>query len=118
MSNSSNYTKDVVVFFDGLYKIEATTDPSLELPLIPQSFITKFVELQGKIDEVMIDMINIPNFKVMEYSYKPKLRSDNTVIVSKVKDTWTRDEVVALIQKYNTDFKVFEDNEEWLNNNL
>jgi hypothetical protein len=41
---------------DCCFKIEATTDPSLNLPLIPQSFIEKYVEKQGKIDEVMIDI--------------------------------------------------------------
>lgn len=132
------------------FKIEATTDPSLELPLIPQSFIEKYVEKQGKIDEVMIDINEIEDVEslsnydeneiwlngelMMCYDHRIttgrdkylatipfiKTRPDNTVIVSKVKDTWTRDEVIELIGKYDekfahTSMATFS---EWINNNL
>jgi hypothetical protein len=37
-------------------RVEATTDPSLNLPLIPQSFIEEYVSKQGKIEEVYIEI--------------------------------------------------------------
>ena len=36
-------------------KVVASTDPSLGLPAIPQSFIEKYVEANGKIDEVELE---------------------------------------------------------------
>ena len=71
-------------------KIEATTDPSLNLPLIPQSFIKEYVEEQGEIDEVMIEIEYKAGGRVesdpMIHNIKLKLRKDNTVIVSKVEE--------------------------------
>ena len=94
-SNSS--TKDFTsVHSDFCSKIEASTDPSLNLPLIPQSFIEEYVAKQGKIDEAMIEMTgrdhpDYPFFKV------PKTCKDNTVIISPVKDSFTRGEVLDLL---------------------
>jgi hypothetical protein len=124
-------------------KIEATTDPSLDLPLIPQSFIEKYVEKQGKIEEVMIDLVRVVNcpenhFRVnyevqdnMTFCPKcivsiiPKTRKDNTVIVSPIKDSWTREEVVNLIRNFRNDILievqkggVSNFTEEWINKNL
>jgi len=101
-------------------KVEATSDSSLNLPLIPQSFITKFVESQGTIKEVMIEMNVCEKHKTLTTNvdahctcvFGPqiiKLRKDGTVIVSRVKDSWTRDEIAELIYLYkstNTYFKV------------
>lgn len=94
-------------------KIIATTDTSLNLPLIPKGFIKKYVELQGKIDKVMVEFNDIKivesaenyddnillvnNKEVFSYSHKfpeqftfekqkyegPKIRRDNTIIISK-----------------------------------
>lgn len=87
-------------------KIEATTDPSLNLRLIPQSFIEKYVEEGGNIKEVMINLIDngCEEWVGDYYNGKPvwfdrievETRKDNTVIVSKIKDSWTREEVIAL----------------------
>lgn len=86
----------------GSYKIEATTNPSLELPLIPQLFVEKYVAEQGNIKEVMIEMTNthIPDGWNHEI---PKTRKDNTVIVHRVKGSWTREEVAELIKKAVSD---------------
>lgn len=72
--------------------IEATTNPSLGLPIIPQSFVEKYVAEQGKIKEVMIEMDNLD---IVDFV---KTRKDGTVIVHKVKDSWTREEVSNLIK--------------------
>lgn len=76
-------------------KVVATTDTSLNIPLIPQSFVEKYVKKNGVIDEVMIEMVQCFSFRKVRNS--PKIRKDNTVIVSKVKNTWTRDEVIDLL---------------------
>lgn len=85
------------------YKIEATTDSSLNLPLISQSFVEKYVQKQGDIDEIEIDMDYVPGFRIeadpMVHGEKVKTRPDGTVIVHKVKDSWTRDEVEELCHK-------------------
>lgn len=77
-------------------KVVATTDTSLNIPLIPQSFVEKYVEKNGVIDEVMIEMVQCFSFEKGKRNL-PKIRKDNTVIVSKVKNTWTRDEVIDLL---------------------
>lgn len=106
----NEYTESVfkvLVDLKHLHKIVATTDSSLNLPLIPQSFIEKYVEVNGKIEEVMIEVIiethdweaddGYPYSEVI--SRIVKTRKDNTVIISKVKDTWNYDEVVLLLEK-------------------
>jgi hypothetical protein len=40
----------------GHYKVKATTNPSLNLPPISQSFIEKYVDMQGKINTVDIEL--------------------------------------------------------------
>ena len=91
---------DKTIIKDVDFKIEATTDPSLRLPLIPQLFIEVYVEKQGKIDEVMIEMScnGLAGGNPMEH-LKPTTRKDNTAIIHKLKDSWTREEVVELIKR-------------------
>jgi hypothetical protein len=95
---------------EGIYRIEATTDPALwydekhvvcrDIPLIPkipQSFIEKYVKVQGKIDEVLIEM----SYKGQLFdegntrnSYHPKTRTDGTVIVRRLKTLFTKEELL------------------------
>lgn len=78
-------------------KVEATTDKSLGLPLIPESFIKEWVEKQGKIEYVYIrmedkwDEINgiVPNGNPMLCQEGP----NRTVIILPTKDSWNREEV-------------------------
>jgi hypothetical protein len=86
-----------------LKKVEATTDPSLNLPLIDQSFIEDYVKVNGKIDKVYIEMeiIKIRNDIQMTSSSNGtnlydkieviKARVNNTVFIHKVK-TYSEDE--------------------------
>ena len=82
----------------GDFKIEATTNSSMNIPPIPTSFIKKYVESQG-IKEVMIEMTNthVPDGWNHEV---PKLRKDGTIIVHKIKDSWTREEHCMDMQYY------------------
>ena len=111
-------------------KVEATTDTSLNIPLIGTSFIEKFVEKQGKIEEVMIEMNQIEikqsidryddNIifvngngvtsyrcedinhaqKIINLYNKPKTRKDNTVIIHPIKELWTREEMRELFHAF------------------
>ena len=73
-------------------KVVASTDSSLSLPMIPESFVKEYIETNGEINEVFIETINIDNkiIPVQEYS-------TNTIIISKPKQSWTKDEVVELL---------------------
>lgn len=86
-----------------VWKIEATTDQSLGLPLIPQSFVEKYVEKRGNIKEVMIEMEYLPGYRIeadpMVHGEKVKVRKDGTVICSPVKDMWTREEVIEKMKR-------------------
>lgn len=79
-----------------LLKVEATTDKSLNLPLIPQSFIQEWVDKQGKVESVKIKVYqhlrlkdNV-NKKAMPIDVYDK---DNEVIILPIKESWSREEV-------------------------
>lgn len=96
-------------------KIEATSDPSMNISLIPQSFVEKFVESQGEIKEVMIETILLHNLRGGEPEFETVVntRKDNTVIIHKIKDSWTREEVIELIKR-NTERLT----NQWLSNDI
>lgn len=102
-------------------KIIATTDLSLSLPLIPESFVEAYVKAEGKIDEVQIEMSykgELYNEESTLNTYHPKLRDDGTVIVHQSK-TYTREEVIALL-RIAFDAELEEDGrfEKWIEDNL
>lgn len=108
-------------------KIIATTDISLKteifglgetamcsLPQPSQSFLEVFVKEYNKgnvIKEVMIeyDVITLNEDwsqkpVVITNEYKLKINSkDNTITIKRVKDSWNREEVIALFKKYIED---------------
>ena len=110
-------------------RIEVTTDTSLNLPLIPQSFIEKYVSVQGNIKEVMIEIVDNRNEEwfgdnetgqpFWNSKIEIKTRKDNTVIIHPIKDNWNREEVKA-IAKTAWDIReagalAFDDFEDWFN---
>lgn len=74
--------------FPWYHKIEATTDKSLGLPLIPTSFIEEYIQKQGKIDKVYIRTQTFSNGESLVF-YKV---TDREVVVMPVKDSWNREE--------------------------
>ena len=123
------------VLNSGLKKIIATTDSSLNihwngqdhksLPQPTQSFIQKFVEEYNKgniITDVMVE------YTLLEYAtplidsntgneipqYTLKLSKDNTITIKRVKDSWSRDEVVELIREAITTEYLMERDEKWM----
>jgi hypothetical protein len=84
----------------GAMKVVASTDTSLDLPLIPQDFIQEYVESNGKIEEVEIEL------KVTADDFISGTEEDGRgtiwktdVIVSKIKEFYPRNEVERLCAK-------------------
>lgn len=79
----------------GLAKVICSSDTTLGLPLIPESFIKAYVEAQGKIDSVQIEIIPETD---LNYACI-KTRDDNTCIVHTAK-FYSRDELCSCMQYY------------------
>jgi CYTH domain-containing protein len=72
--------------------VEATTDKSLHLPLISEGFVKKYAELQGNIDEVMVDMIEVDDREKStdcpDWIKIVKVDKNNYITITKVEKTW------------------------------
>ena len=73
-----------------VYRIEASTDKSLGLPLIPQSFVKEYTQKQGKIDKVYLKLCNGDILLHMDEGGYP---SNGEVIILPIKDNWNREEL-------------------------
>lgn len=78
-------------------RIEASTDSSLGLPIIPQKFVEEWAEKRGKIKETYLQMKEIYSDygegakSVMHFDYyKIQTNNKNEVIIFPVKDSWNR----------------------------
>jgi hypothetical protein len=78
--------------------------PSLVMPTFSEDFIKAYVKANGGIDEVNVeyDSQYIGKYTTDGIAWLPKLRDDNTVIISEAKTMYSRDEVAQLIRKYRT----------------
>lgn len=88
-----------------------------ELPQPSQSFIEKYVEEYNKgniITEVMVEYEDywIGVCHSLDVAYRPKVSKDNTITIKKLKDSWTREEVKILFDRYN-EFIAHHEPEEW-----
>ena len=116
-------------------KIIASTDPSLGLPQPSTSFIEKYISEYNKGN--IIEKVNVEYDGDYDEYYggyyadtvKPKVSKGNTISISKVKDSWSREEVIALIDEayklgYNSNHSEIPDLDEmnelsnWINKNL
>lgn len=127
------------------YKVIATTDSSLQwaidkspysmeihgLPQPSTAFIEKYIAEYNKgniITKVMVEYENIyPESLPNHHKFILKVDNNNTITIRKVKDSWSREEVVELINKFETDtspnrFEGYgteqEDINEWIEQNL
>jgi len=130
-------------------KVIASTDPSLiikgeypynanidlNLPSLPQSFVEEYVSKYNKgnkIEDIMVkyeEMVNV-SLKNDEELIKHgdsflelKLNPDNTINIKRVKDSWTRSEVIGLIKEYRNSLIPVGDDEinftnKWIEENL
>lgn len=75
------------------------------LPQIPQLFIEQYITEynQGKIIESILVEYEGIEWLDKPLEYFPKINSDNTINIKPVKDSFSRDEVIALIEKYKLD---------------
>jgi hypothetical protein len=87
----------------GWQKIIATTNTSLNLPQIPTNFVQQFIEQYNNgivLENVEVECVYTaaPNSSVENHNYFPiKINSDNTINIKPTKTSWSRDEVVELI---------------------
>ena len=115
-------------------KIIATTDSSLlfggpkskewvylPLPKPSEGFIQKFVDSynNGKpITEVDVEL-ELSDYDIACDRWKLKVNpKDNTITIKKVKDSWSRYEVVNLLQQFNNDKSGVFDCTGWIEENL
>ena len=157
-NTDGSYTSDrKKIYLQDCKKIIATTDISLTvkaeqagenawfnpLPQPSQSFIQKYVDEYNKgniITDVMVKYekyLIVTQDDLLDSQNKapsvmlPKLSKDNTITIKKVKDSWSRDEVVKLIHKAfkagyershsgypNTDNHTKPKVDKWIKNNL
>lgn len=110
---------------NGIYnfKIEATTDKSLDLPPIPNSFIEEYVQKEGKIKEVNIEMDGSFGFHDSDTWWEPKTKGkEREVIILPTKDSWNKEEIKALYDEWIKESAKPRQNtsmyfHEWLDNN-
>lgn len=83
-------------------KIIASTDYTLNLPSLSQSFIQKYCEVGG-IEEVMVEFVQKDELGECAGIWTPKVNKNNEII-SRVKDYWNKEEVIKLINRFHNDF--------------
>ena len=99
------------------------------LPQPSNSFIRAYVEAQGNIKEVLVEyeidyVANAtPPTKPWDPTvYLPKVNpEDNTITIEKVKDSWSREEVIELLDKAINDTDEigrWRNREKWIQDNL
>ena len=127
-------------------KIIATTDSSLvyylpedinkvgaehSLPQPSQSFIQKYVEEYNKGNQIVDVLVEYDGDWDEHYqgyyaeTVVPKLSKDNTITIRRVKDSWTRDEIVELIYNFAYDLTekrktapLYQRYDKWIEENL
>lgn len=118
-------TDKSIAYEESLYDPRSKTGGGM-IPLLPepsQSFIKKYCE-KGGIDKVMVEYdwewAEGSTLKHGVKDYKPKVSADNTITISRVKDSWSRDEVEELLNKLKdaTVESDFVDVDEFIKENL
>lgn len=130
-------------------KIIATTDSSLtvkdkisygkelgkevdvSLPQPSQSFIQKYVKEYNKGNIITDELIVYEEYAVGNYGMsdgEPTIDErlkvnpkDNTITIKKIKNSWTREEVIELIKRFNSESSGnvwFDTDEKWIEENL
>lgn len=95
-------------------KINASTDKSLNLPEPSPSFIQKFIEewnKGNKITEVMVEYEKLYSYEATDQfdevgfcGIKPKIDKNNQITITKVKDSWSKEEVAKQISDFAKEF--------------
>ena len=116
--------KKVIATTDPKIINDFSTPETLFVPSIPQSFIEEYCKSNGEINTVKVEYIeyittcdecnHIHDYNAMrcdscnceiimgatKYVNKLKLTNDNEIIISKIKDSWTKEEIFELLDTY------------------
>lgn len=92
------------IWYNDAKIVEATTDPSLGLPLIPKSFIQEWVEKHGKIEYVYISFSfnDSSDFNSNPQRLLPSIRE---VMILPVKNSWNSEEIKTIYKSFRQDNK-------------
>ena len=79
------------------------TDLKFVLPKPSDSFISKYIEEYNKGNQITDVLVEYKwnGGRAGDYKMIPKIDSDNTITIKKVKDSYSREEVINLLYKYN-----------------
>jgi hypothetical protein len=117
------------------FKIVATTDLSLGLPKLSQSFIDKYIEEYNKGNifvEIMIESdFTLGNEEDENQNLIPveelKTNSDNTINTKEVKESYNREEILQIVYQFASTYahhhtmeelQKFTTTAKWINDNL
>lgn len=124
-----NYNLPVKVKYNyasnGLYnfKVIASTNSDLKLPSPSNAFIQKYCEMDGRINEINIEYILQHDLRTddrkKEFQYIPKVSSDNTITIKAIKNSFSRKEVIKILEElyYISEHPNFEGVDQWFNKN-
>lgn len=97
-------------------KIIATTNKSLGLPGPSKGFLEVYVDAYNegkKIEEVLVEMEDFgeedwvgddyTGEPIWRHDWRIKVKPDNTITIKKVKDSWSKEEIIELFHKYKID---------------
>lgn len=117
------HLKNLKKYSNYFKKVIASTDTSLGLPSPSNAFIQKYCELNGKIDDINVEYILQHDLRTdnkdQEFKYIPKVSSNNTITIKAIKDSFTRVEVIKILEElyYISQHPYFEGVSEWFNKN-
>ena len=102
---SGNHTDYIAINKNGCKKIIATTDVSLGLPQPSQQFIEKYIEEYNKGNVITDVLVEYDEIYPKHFTYNPseniitrlKVDKGNIITIKKVKDSYSREEVVKLL---------------------
>lgn len=111
-------------------KVIASTDTLLRLPKPSGTFVHKYISMYNNViplDSIMVEYETkykhrtgikpYPDHNCTGTIQIPKVSvKDNTITIKKIKDSWTREEVKALIEKFDYDTTCVDMNEKRVNN--
>jgi hypothetical protein len=141
-TNTINNTyKKVIVTTDSSLSLDSTgfvtfnlnTNKTSLLPQIPQQFIEHYINEYNKDNQIENVMVDYEEERYSTFSgqnnsesskdvwtNKLKINSDNTINIKPVKDSWDREEVISLIDKFDTKFADCskEQFDKWIEDNL
>lgn len=123
-SGTPGASKKIIATTDKLRvmtKDEFSSVDNQHLPQPSKSFIEKYVKEHYSgvpIINVLVEYNHLLSTTGLNEEWLKVNDSDNTITIKKIKDSWTRDEVVNLLQQFNNDKSGAFDCTKWIEENL